>query len=325
MDETTFLRTYAAEKPVLEAWGNFVTETILNGLKVKLGRKAETFIRIPPRPRLKEDGSLVDKAFFRGKPYQNPYLEITDKIGVRFVVLLTKDVNTVNEVIEHGIHWKYSKDRDHKEEQEKRPLIFDYQSDHYILRSGVGLKFDEVEIPEGLPCEVQIRTLLQHAYSELTHDTIYKTNTKPGSDMYRVVARSMALLETADQQLTHVAETIGKQVDAFEYAKNLIAEKYEEFLGCRPVDSRLNDQIIASYQAAALQATMPLKLKQFIESNKFLKDAILERREVDVILKQSSSLLLMMELSRDRYSFEENWPFQPTLLDGMFTILGMAR
>nr|WP_249804714.1 MULTISPECIES: hypothetical protein [unclassified Bradyrhizobium] len=60
----------------------------------------------------------------------------------------------------------------------KTPYEFRYQSVHYIVRSRGDQKLDGQNITAGTPCEVQIRTLLQHAHSELTHDTIYKPSVK---------------------------------------------------------------------------------------------------------------------------------------------------
>ena len=40
-----------------------------------------------------------------------------------------------------------------------------------------------------------MRTLLQHAHSELTHDTIYKPSVVQTPAMLRAAAKSMALIE----------------------------------------------------------------------------------------------------------------------------------
>lgn len=44
-------------------------------------------------------------------------------------------------------------------------------------------------VTAGTPCEVQVRTLLQQAHSELTHDTIYKPRVVQTPDMHRAAAR----------------------------------------------------------------------------------------------------------------------------------------
>ncbi|MHB1512350.1 MAG: RelA/SpoT domain-containing protein [Acidiferrobacter sp.] len=51
-----------------------------------------------------------------------------------------------------------------------------YMSDHYLVR----LRPERLALPEygrfaGMRCEVQIQTILNHAWAEMAHDTIYKT------------------------------------------------------------------------------------------------------------------------------------------------------
>lgn len=49
----------------------------------------------------------------------------------------------------------------------KHPEVFSYQSDHFILMPCEG--YDSPKDINVLTCEVQVRTLLQHAYSEVSH------------------------------------------------------------------------------------------------------------------------------------------------------------
>jgi ppGpp synthetase/RelA/SpoT-type nucleotidyltranferase len=56
-----------------------------------------------------------------------------------------------------------------------------YRAIHYTVR----LKEDRVRLPEyaqfaGLRCEIQVQTILNHAWSETSHDIIYKDNLGPG-------------------------------------------------------------------------------------------------------------------------------------------------
>jgi hypothetical protein len=121
---------------------------------------------------------------------------------MRFVVLLTADIKKVGEVIEAGVRqgfWEASKDRDYEKERLDKPLEFSYQSVHYVLRAKAGIVHQGYNIPEGASSEVQIRTLLQHAHSELTHDTLYKPKTTAQSEVKRTVAKSMALIEATDE------------------------------------------------------------------------------------------------------------------------------
>jgi ppGpp synthetase/RelA/SpoT-type nucleotidyltranferase len=56
-----------------------------------------------------------------------------------------------------------------------------YRGRHYTIR----LKDDRISLPEyakfrGLRCEVQIQTILHHAWSETSHDILYKTEAREG-------------------------------------------------------------------------------------------------------------------------------------------------
>lgn len=110
-----------------------------------------------------------------------PLDTIDDRVGVRFVVLLTEQIKQVEAVIE-GLGHAFTKDRDYESERNARPLEFAYQSVHLVVRPKEPLQHGEIVIPKDLACEVQIRTLLQHAHSELTHDRLYKARSLSASE-----------------------------------------------------------------------------------------------------------------------------------------------
>ncbi|TOO37902.1 (p)ppGpp synthetase, partial [Vibrio parahaemolyticus] len=75
---------------------------------------------------------------------------------------------------------------------------------HYVVRARVDLQVKGLMIKAGTPCEIQVRTLLQHAYAELTHDAVYKAKTVVEPEVHRTVAKSMALIETTDDFFSDV-------------------------------------------------------------------------------------------------------------------------
>ena len=171
-----FLKRYEEEKPMFKAWGNYVQKYIYNELK-KDSKDISKIIKIECGPRIKDNNSIIAKAFLR-KNYENAYEEITDKVGIRFVVMVNKQIHIIRKIIESSDIWYYSKDQDYEEAIEKHPDIFSYESVHYIVRNRHDIEDNGVLIKEGTPCEVQIRTLQQHAYAELSHDYIYKQEEK---------------------------------------------------------------------------------------------------------------------------------------------------
>ncbi len=165
MTQDEFITRFKEESSMYHAWGKFVCQEITAELKNVLSEEHEiaTFLKIPVVPRLKSLTSILNKAFCRGKGYKDPYKEINDKIGIRFVVLLTDDISIVGEIVTKSDKWTYSEDRDFQKERLAQPLVFDYQSKHYIVTNTRDLTFDDVLIKEGVECEIQIRTLLQRS------------------------------------------------------------------------------------------------------------------------------------------------------------------
>ncbi len=201
MNESVFSDWLDELRPALEAWGDFIVGRVTEFVKLDLGDEAyKSFFKLPPSYRCKEKQSALKK--LKKKKYAQPKEQMTDLVGSRFVVLLKTDIEVVERAIVGQTAWALSRDRNPLDEQAKDPTSFDYQSVHYLLRNTKEFSHNGVTIPEGLSCEVQIRTVLQHAYAELGHDRIYKGEHVPLT-VQRLVARCMALMETTDEMFVN--------------------------------------------------------------------------------------------------------------------------
>ena len=233
MNEREFRSFFSEYKTCYETWGKYVVDKIKNEVSASLiGRSVDSFFKVPPCSRVKDEESLVQKAFYRGKGYSNPWLDITDKVGCRFVVLLLSDIKLVQDVVESISEWSFSKDRDFYKEKENEPERFAYQSIHYVVRNKSRLELNNegssVIIPENTPCEIQIRTLMQHAYSEMTHDSIYKSDVKTQNDIIRIASRCSAMIETTDELFENVNERVMRLQKLYEDIKNACSSFIEK-------------------------------------------------------------------------------------------------
>lgn len=318
MNEQEFKEKFESEKPIFQAWGTYVSDMIIE--KLSMTENINEFLKVRSEPRVKDTTSIIAKAFYRKKPYINPYEEITDKVGVRFVVLLVEDIKKIGKVVEDfNDIWDFSQDRDFEKEREERPTIFEYQSNHYVVKNKNTLSYNDVEIPSGTPCEIQIRTLLQHAYSELTHDTVYKPNTLVIPMVHRIIARSMALIETTDNLFGEVSEVLAT-VDP-----NLLPELISLYESVTEPDyeKRLNLFIIDAY--TEMLGTISLSdIKNYFEDNPFLKDKIKERYELSLLYRQPVVILLYYLISKETYKTKNMWPLTDNELRPLFTDLGKA-
>lgn len=183
--------------PALDAWGKFVVQRVTDRVRAEVGAvRFESFFKVHPSYRVKGAKSAFEKIERKG--YVDPGTQITDLVGVRFIVLVRTDIAVIEEALAHCTDWTLSRERDPSFEISKEPMVFDYQSVHFLARNKSKLTFAGVEIPADLACEVQVRTLLQHAYAELVHDNVYKPAGVVPSSTRRLVARCMALMETTD-------------------------------------------------------------------------------------------------------------------------------
>jgi putative GTP pyrophosphokinase len=324
MKEAELLARWRAEKPLYEAWSDYISRKVHEGLHACIAPiSLDYFIKVPVKPRLKADSTLVDKALHR-KRYANPYEDLTDKVGMRFVVLLTTDIKKVCDVIEAGAgqgFWEASKDRDYEKERLDKPLEFSYQSVHYVLRAKEGLIHQGAQIPEGAACEVQIRTLLQHAHSELTHDTIYKPKTIAQPEVKRTVAKSMALIEATDEFFEKAIKDLDEAARPGRELLAFLAKLYENGSKVAPGQELSNQIVIDTCLNLAPQA--PYKeIGDFLQAKGFIFDKIKERLTTRHFFTQPVVLLAYYLAQAKPAQVKDIWPLDQDDLALVFSDLG---
>ncbi|WP_394281019.1 GTP pyrophosphokinase family protein [Corynebacterium sp.] len=139
-----------------------------------------------------DDGSLV---------YPDPWNDIHDLIGARITVLHSTEIPVVLDIIAHSFEVLRSVD---KAQETKISGGFGYGSHHLILQ--VTEDSEGLEEYRGMELEVQVRTVLQHAWAEFEHDVRYKrgeSSSDPQVD--RAFTLAAGLIELADQQFDQIA------------------------------------------------------------------------------------------------------------------------
>lgn len=324
MNELDIITRWEADQTLFKAWAYFVVQRIYSGLELRVAPQAlKDFVKVPSEPRLKDTKSLVDKALHRGKNYADPYGDITDKAGVRFVVLLTSDIKRVEEVICGTPDWECSKDRDYEEERLSRPLEFSYQSVHYIVRAKLDTNLDGVIVPAGTPCEIQVRTLLQHAHSELTHDTIYKPKKTATPNIQRTVAKSMALIEAADDFFEQVVSNLDQASQSEREAIAALVRIYSEKVGTEPEKAKSNLLILDTF-SDKLGIGFTQQIEIFIASKPFILGQITARAPNKHLFRQAVILFVYFLVGTAPSDTKERWPLTQNELRIIYSDLGLS-
>ena len=143
--------------------------------------------------------------------YTDPVNQIKDMAGVRVITYLETDVSRVDKIVEElfDIDWSNSVDQ-------SRLLgsnVLGYRSVHYVAKFDQNrCKLPEYERYKDLPFEIQVRSLLQHAWAEFAHDRNYKFGGKLPTKLERRFYLVAGMLEIADREFGAIATKIDKYV-----------------------------------------------------------------------------------------------------------------
>ena len=106
---------------------------------------------------------------------------------------------------------------------------FGYLSVHYVIQLPPAGTILGVPIPAEIgerKAEIQVRTLLQHAWADISHDRIYKSSFKVPANLKRDLARVAAFLEEADSRFGAAIRAIDNY--KLHYGAYMNAERLKE-------------------------------------------------------------------------------------------------
>jgi len=133
--------------------------------------------------------------------------QITDLAGIRLITHYEDDVDKVAQVIES----EFLVDAENSIDKRKAldPDRFGYLSLHYVL----SLKPDRASLREysnfsKMKAEIQVRSILQHTWAEIEHDTGYKSDVEVPKHIRRRFSRLAGLLELADQEFIGIRDAL---------------------------------------------------------------------------------------------------------------------
>ena len=136
--------------------------------------------------------------------YDIPLEQINDQSGIRVIVFLPSDVDKVNEIIENQFQIIEKISHGTLSLQENR---FGYQSTHFVVKlKDPRLSLSEYQKFASLKAEIQVRTILQHAWAEIEHDITYKSAVAMPTGIRRSLAALAGMLEIADREFQRIQE-----------------------------------------------------------------------------------------------------------------------
>lgn len=189
---------YSASRGSYEDCLNYVENTIKNIIKSESINVHEIIGRV------KTVESLSGKV---GRKTYNNLTDITDLCGIRIITYFNDDVDKIASIIDQEFEVDIANTIDKRKSED--PTKFGYVSLHYV----VSLK-EENSSPilyskfKHIKLEIQIRTVMQHAWAEIEHDLGYKSKEDIPDQYRRQFARLAGLIELADDDFVQLKNNI---------------------------------------------------------------------------------------------------------------------
>jgi len=183
--------------------------------------------------------------------YEN-LTDITDISGVRIILYLQEDCdNFLKALKDHFIIDERNSIDKIKSQQEDR---FGYLSVHVVVsHTDIRTKLVEFRDYSGMKCELQIRTVLQHAWSAIDWKLRYKTENEIPSELKRKLYRISALLELADDEFSSISEkssnikkSYDKQISTSKYNIEINKESITAYIDKDSVFNSIANSVIGS-------------------------------------------------------------------------------
>jgi ppGpp synthetase/RelA/SpoT-type nucleotidyltranferase len=194
------VQTFAAMQPDLRA----ATDRFLALVTTLLDDAGINYLSVNGRAKsVASFAAKADRTLDGELIYGDPLEQITDQIGIRVITYLHSDVAAVADLLSDQLEVLDDRDMGQETASEGR---FGYAGRHLLVA------FDGTPGPAQLRhrAQIQVRTVLQHAWAEFEHEIRYKGSipAEHVPDLDRRFTLAAGLLELADREFTAIRERL---------------------------------------------------------------------------------------------------------------------
>lgn len=221
--------------------------------------------------RVKDPASLARKLARPDRSYRDLW-DVTDLLGLRVVTYFEDEVDAIGRLLEQRLPIDLARSIDKRRRADAS--AFGYRSLHYVL--ALEAPHDEwsdgPRISAALPArargEVQVSTVLEHAWAEVEHDLGYKRDTAVPAEFRRRLSRIAGLLELADQEFV----AIRRELDAYARA---LPQRIAEHADDVPLDRLSLEPLLACPEVVAVDGAIARALDRDLGDESFFPDYLL--------------------------------------------------
>lgn len=260
--------------------------------------------------RIKSLISIEEKLFSNRFSIKKSITELNDLVGLRIVLLFPEYKEKVIELLCNEF-----KPLNDPSKTQQKPDKFGYSSVHLIL----GVKDEWLKTPDwknhsNRKIEIQIRTLSEHTWAEVSHTLFYKREENIPHIINRDLYRLSALLEVVDEKLQNIKDEVEKHFEYImncDYSEVLKMDLNSETFRRIMVKNSNNIYNFNDYQNKELSSRIE-KEYNILNAN-FLEDLISDKinlSEIDsnVFVQKVFEILEEKKVEEERKRFENTQP-----------------
>jgi ppGpp synthetase/RelA/SpoT-type nucleotidyltranferase len=311
---------YEAEQPLYARLAAIVEEqvrSLTQGEGIKCTVTART----------KDLTSVLGKAFRKRAQYSDPLSEINDKAGVRAVVTYESVVPRLRNLVRATFDVV-------KEEDKKEGLgdeLLGYLGVHFELRVRVDSLVEEDQDLAGRVCELQIHSRAGNAWSEISHDLLYKAKRQPPPAISRRVTRLAAIVEVFDEEVSRARDEILSHPGMVEAQRLAVLEPHLYRRGVLNYDEELSVEVLGVLEpllSPSERMDFIALVERFVEANDTklfqLYEAYSVRSTGNPLIHQPEALLIFNRIESDPFAVAEAWEtsLPLSLLENLATVWG---
>lgn len=234
---------------------------ILNKIELKLKSKINLASMPTYKARIKSFKSYYKKVLrqkAKDASTKKELVPLTDMIGIRVICAFLEDLDEVEKQISANFVVREVE----KKGAEQSFREFGYESVHVLIdipEDCLPTEHTDLKLPEGLVCEIQIRTILQDAWAEVEHELIYKSEFNPfDKPLRRKLASINASLTLADTIFQEIRDYQNRLQTELGTRRNTFYEKADELgdeeLGLPPTHKNQQTETEASKPQGQLES-----------------------------------------------------------------------
>jgi putative GTP pyrophosphokinase len=252
--------------------------------------------------RIKDPQKLGEKIVRKLNKYKD-INEITDIVGLRVITYFEDEVDKVASLIES----EFVIDRENSIDKRKTETDrFGYMSLHYVVSlSDSRKKLIEYKKIGDIKIEIQIRSILQHAWAEIEHDIGYKGENAVPDNLKRNIFRVAALLETADIEFVNIKkslfeyeQTVAQKINIHPEEIEINGKSFLSFINLNKTAIEL-DQAIADYYKTRIRETGILNIIGIVDMLLYLKVKTIKELEIKMVENKELILPYMKRWVKD--------------------------